>query len=82
VLNFNSTNAPQFAAMIASVLLSTATAASSFDIGPCAGFTATDHNRFQGTRTVEQAARAGAARARRTGRSDGHFSDENGVILW
>jgi NAD(P)-dependent dehydrogenase (short-subunit alcohol dehydrogenase family) len=39
----------------------------------CPGFTSTDLNNFEGTRTVEQAARrARASRARRRERSDGH----------
>jgi hypothetical protein len=80
VSNFNSTNAPQFAEIIALVPLSTATAVSSIGIGPCPGSTATDLNHFQCTRTVEPG-RGSRCGSRSSDRSNGHFSDENGVIL-
>jgi NAD(P)-dependent dehydrogenase (short-subunit alcohol dehydrogenase family) len=49
----------------------------------CPGFTATDLNNFQGTRTVEQAAR-GPVRLALIGADGptGTFSDENGPIPW
>jgi NAD(P)-dependent dehydrogenase (short-subunit alcohol dehydrogenase family) len=49
----------------------------------CPGFTATDLNNFEGTRTVQQAAREPVRLALLDANGPtGTFSDENGVIPW
>ena len=49
----------------------------------CPGFTATDFNNFQGTRTVEQGAREAVRLALLDANGPtGTFSDENGPVAW